>query len=55
MPLGTDQAARRPGARRVVSTPSSARASHLKNNQTLLFGTRDKINLWMQDHPEDYR
>ncbi|MGI5139126.1 MULTISPECIES: hypothetical protein [unclassified Streptomyces] len=27
----------------------------LKRHQGLLTGTRDKINSWMQGHPEDYR
>lgn len=29
--------------------------THLKKHQSLLTGTRDKINTWMQSHPEDYR
>ncbi|MFD8420190.1 hypothetical protein [Streptomyces sp. NPDC059466] len=28
---------------------------NLKKHQGLLTGTRDKINTWMQGHPEDYR
>lgn len=28
---------------------------NLKSHQDLLIGTRDKINVWMQDHPDDYR
>ncbi|MGW0994622.1 hypothetical protein ACWD5V_15185 [Streptomyces sp. NPDC002523] len=28
---------------------------NLKKHQDLLTGTRDKINSWMQGHPEDYR
>ncbi|MEV6677192.1 hypothetical protein AB0N09_10020 [Streptomyces erythrochromogenes] len=28
---------------------------NLKAHQTLLIGTRDKINTWMQGHPDDYR
>ncbi|MBX7467070.1 hypothetical protein [Streptomyces sp. NPDC057910] len=28
---------------------------NLKSHQSLLIGTRDKINTWMQGHPEDYR
>ncbi|CAL9416034.1 hypothetical protein SUDANB106_01770 [Streptomyces sp. enrichment culture] len=28
---------------------------HLKSHQDLIFGTRDRINVWMQDHPDDYR
>ncbi|MCX3060824.1 hypothetical protein [Streptomyces beihaiensis] len=28
---------------------------NLKKHQTSLIGTRDKINTWMQGHPEDYR
>ncbi|MFE9118380.1 hypothetical protein [Streptomyces sp. NPDC007172] len=28
---------------------------NLKSHQTLLIGTRDKINTWMQGHPKDYR
>ncbi|WP_037625550.1 hypothetical protein [Streptomyces aureus] len=28
---------------------------NLKKHQDLLTGTRDKINAWMQGHPEDYR
>ncbi|MEV6736284.1 hypothetical protein AB0N14_04740 [Streptomyces sp. NPDC051104] len=28
---------------------------NLKKHQGLLTGTRDKINAWMQGHPEDYR
>ncbi|MFF8531980.1 hypothetical protein ACF07B_08375 [Streptomyces sp. NPDC015532] len=28
---------------------------NLKKHQALLTGTRDKINAWMQGHPEDYR
>jgi ABC-type transport system substrate-binding protein len=28
---------------------------NLKSHQALLTGTRDKINTWMQSHPEDYR
>lgn len=31
-----------------TSTPN------LENHRTELIGTRDKINLWMQDHPDDY-
>ncbi|MFJ2738242.1 hypothetical protein ACIO3O_01100 [Streptomyces sp. NPDC087440] len=27
----------------------------LKKNQKLLIGTRDRINTWMQGHPDDYR
>ncbi|MEV6012707.1 hypothetical protein AB0M29_38720 [Streptomyces sp. NPDC051976] len=29
--------------------------TNLKKHQSLLTGTRDKINTWMQSHPEDYR
>ncbi|KQX53707.1 hypothetical protein ASE09_08000 [Streptomyces sp. Root66D1] len=28
---------------------------NLKKHQTLLLGTRDDINTWMQGHPDDYR
>ncbi|MFE9257583.1 hypothetical protein [Streptomyces sp. NPDC006879] len=28
---------------------------NLKKHQEELIGTRDKINTWMQDHPDDYR
>ncbi|MEV8037757.1 hypothetical protein [Streptomyces sp. NPDC086182] len=28
---------------------------NLKKHQALLTGTRDRINTWMQGHPEDYR
>ncbi|MFF3014086.1 hypothetical protein [Streptomyces sp. NPDC057939] len=28
---------------------------NLKKNQTTLIATRDKINTWMQGHPDDYR
>ncbi|MFF3214295.1 hypothetical protein ACFYYB_26965 [Streptomyces sp. NPDC002886] len=28
---------------------------NLKRHQTLLVGTRDKINVWMKAHPDDYR
>ncbi|MFF3314544.1 hypothetical protein ACFYV5_03405 [Streptomyces sp. NPDC003035] len=28
---------------------------NLKKHRTELFGTRDRINTWMQDHPDDYR
>ncbi|MFB7511931.1 MULTISPECIES: hypothetical protein [unclassified Streptomyces] len=28
---------------------------NLKKNEKLLVGTRDKINTWMQGHPDDYR
>ncbi|MFG2922464.1 hypothetical protein ACGFYA_13205 [Streptomyces sp. NPDC048305] len=28
---------------------------NLEKHRTLLLGTRDKINTWMQGHPEDYR
>lgn len=28
---------------------------NLKKHQDLLIGTRDRINTWMQDHPDDYR
>ncbi|MEX0167974.1 hypothetical protein [Streptomyces sp. LMG1-1-1.1] len=28
---------------------------NLKKHQSLLIGTRDRINAWMQGHPEDYR
>ncbi|WP_411102661.1 hypothetical protein [Streptomyces sp. cmx-4-9] len=28
---------------------------NLKKHQTSLLGTRDKINTWMQGHPDDYR
>jgi hypothetical protein len=28
---------------------------NLKKHQAVLIGTRDKINLWMQGHPDDYR
>ncbi|WP_051720394.1 hypothetical protein [Streptomyces sp. NRRL F-2799] len=27
----------------------------LKRHQKLLLDTRDKVNIWMQSHPEDYR
>ncbi|MGW1864601.1 hypothetical protein ACWCPS_03455 [Streptomyces mauvecolor] len=29
--------------------------ANLKKHQTSLIATRDKINTWMQGHPEDYR
>lgn len=29
--------------------------ANLRKHQEPLTGTRDKINTWMQDHPEDYR
>ncbi|PJE94331.1 hypothetical protein CUT44_29190 [Streptomyces carminius] len=29
--------------------------ANLKAHQDALFGTRDRINVWMQDHPDDYR
>jgi hypothetical protein len=29
--------------------------ANLKKHQSLLVGTRDKINSWMQSYPEDYR
>nr|WP_238420379.1 hypothetical protein [Streptomyces taklimakanensis] len=28
---------------------------NLKRHRDRLFGTRDRINTWMQDHPDDYR
>ncbi|MEU2429286.1 hypothetical protein ABZ611_07140 [Streptomyces sp. NPDC007861] len=28
---------------------------NLKKHQEELVGTRDRINVWMQDHPDDYR
>ncbi|MFD7227825.1 hypothetical protein [Streptomyces sp. NPDC059881] len=28
---------------------------NLKKHQKELVGTRDRINVWMQDHPDDYR
>ncbi|MEU9034203.1 hypothetical protein AB0D45_04720 [Streptomyces sp. NPDC048352] len=28
---------------------------NLKKHQSTLTGTRDEINTWMQDHPDDYR
>ncbi|WP_411078421.1 hypothetical protein [Streptomyces sp. cmx-10-25] len=28
---------------------------NLKKHQSLLIGTRDRINTWMQGHPDDYR
>ncbi|WP_435972112.1 hypothetical protein [Streptomyces sp. Qhu_M48] len=28
---------------------------NLKKHQSLLIGTRDQINTWMQGHPDDYR
>ncbi|MGE7385609.1 hypothetical protein ACQKM2_09030 [Streptomyces sp. NPDC004126] len=28
---------------------------NLKKHQDALIGTRDQINTWMQDHPDDYR
>ncbi|MEU9715418.1 hypothetical protein [Streptomyces sp. NPDC047976] len=28
---------------------------NLKKHQSALIGTRDQINTWMQDHPDDYR
>ncbi|WP_371676174.1 hypothetical protein [Streptomyces sp. NBC_01276] len=28
---------------------------NLKKHQSTLIGTRDEINTWMQDHPDDYR
>ncbi|MFC8762320.1 hypothetical protein ACFUAG_16575 [Streptomyces sp. NPDC057193] len=28
---------------------------NLKKHQSLLVGTRDEINTWMQGHPDDYR
>lgn len=30
-------------------------AENLKKHQALLTGTRDKVNTWMQGHPDDYR
>ncbi|MER7953209.1 hypothetical protein [Streptomyces sp. NPDC096030] len=29
--------------------------ANLKKHETLLNGTRDRINTWMQGHPDDYR
>ncbi|MEU9859616.1 hypothetical protein AB0D99_02000 [Streptomyces sp. NPDC047971] len=29
--------------------------ANLKKHQTRLIGTRDRINTWMQGHPDDYR
>ncbi|WP_030961562.1 hypothetical protein [Streptomyces sp. NRRL S-378] len=29
--------------------------TNLKEHQTLLISTRDRINTWMQGHPDDYR
>ncbi|MEU1529630.1 hypothetical protein [Streptomyces fagopyri] len=29
--------------------------THLKQHKSLLTGTRDKVNTWMQSHPDDYR
>lgn len=29
--------------------------ANLKKHQALLIGTRDRINTWMQSHPDDYR
>lgn len=29
--------------------------ANLKTHRTLLISTRDKVNTWMQGHPEDYR
>jgi hypothetical protein len=29
--------------------------ANLKKHQSLLIGTRDRINTWMQGHPDDYR
>ncbi|MFG2309852.1 hypothetical protein ACGFS9_14430 [Streptomyces sp. NPDC048566] len=29
--------------------------ANLKRHRTLLTGTRDKVNAWMQSHPDDYR
>ncbi|MEE1938226.1 hypothetical protein V1L54_02130 [Streptomyces sp. TRM 70361] len=29
--------------------------ANLEAHQDALFGTRDRINAWMQDHPDDYR
>ncbi|MFC8277953.1 hypothetical protein ACFUJR_36570 [Streptomyces sp. NPDC057271] len=29
--------------------------ANLKKHETLLLGTRDRINTWMQGHPDDYR
>ncbi|MDT9689916.1 hypothetical protein Q5762_16520 [Streptomyces sp. P9(2023)] len=29
--------------------------ANLKKRQALLIGTRDRINTWMQGHPDDYR
>ncbi|WP_246127129.1 hypothetical protein [Embleya hyalina] len=28
---------------------------NLKKHQTMLISTRDRINTWMQGHPDDYR
>ncbi|MET7546197.1 hypothetical protein ABZS95_08255 [Streptomyces sp. NPDC005479] len=28
---------------------------NLEKHRSDLFGTRDRINTWMQGHPEDYR
>ncbi|MFC8172220.1 hypothetical protein [Streptomyces sp. NPDC057325] len=28
---------------------------NLKKHRSLLIGTRDRINTWMQGHPDDYR
>ncbi|MET7301775.1 hypothetical protein [Embleya sp. NPDC005575] len=30
-------------------------SENLRKHQTSLIGTRDKINTWMQGHPDDYR
>ncbi|MFD9035530.1 hypothetical protein ACFVZW_30975 [Streptomyces sp. NPDC059567] len=38
------------------TTPAGDRSyANLKKHQTLLIGTRDRINTWMQDHPDDHR
>ncbi|QFZ72892.1 hypothetical protein GFH48_06070 [Streptomyces fagopyri] len=29
--------------------------TNLKQHKSLLTGTRDKVNTWMQSHPDDYR
>ncbi|MFD9976776.1 hypothetical protein ACFWZR_21170 [Streptomyces sp. NPDC059017] len=41
------------GLRAAIGTDRSY--ANLKAHQDELVGTRDRINTWMQDHPDDYR
>jgi hypothetical protein len=38
-----------------TSLKGDTSTANLEKHRSELFGTRDRINTWMQGHPEDYR